>query len=85
MSPPGDRREPPADTKCPPAAQRKQAKRACCLYFGMPIGDQDKSWASHYICGSCRSNLEAWLRGERQKISAELLYHYEKHGCRMSL
>ena len=29
MSPPGDRREPPADTKCPPAAQRKQAKRAC--------------------------------------------------------
>ena len=26
---PGDRREPPADTKCPPAAQRKQAKRAC--------------------------------------------------------
>ena len=29
MSPPGDRREPPADTKCPPAAQRKQAKRDC--------------------------------------------------------
>ena len=29
MSPPGDRREPPVDTKCPPAAQRKQAKRAC--------------------------------------------------------
>ena len=26
---PGDRREPPVDTKCPPAAQRKQAKRAC--------------------------------------------------------
>ena len=29
MSPQGDRREPPADTKCPPAPQRKQAKRAC--------------------------------------------------------
>ena len=29
MSPPGDRREPPADTKCPPAPQRKQVKRAC--------------------------------------------------------
>ena len=28
MSPPGDRREPPADTKCPPAAQRKQARSA---------------------------------------------------------
>ena len=33
MSPPGDRREPPADTKCPPAAQRKQAKRACEKLF----------------------------------------------------
>ena len=33
MSPPGDRREPPADTKCPPAAQRKQAKRACIVYI----------------------------------------------------
>ena len=32
MSHPGDRREPPADTKCLPAAQRKQAKRAC-LYI----------------------------------------------------
>ena len=32
MSPPGDRREPPVDTKCPPAAQRKQAKRACKIF-----------------------------------------------------
>ena len=33
MSPPGDRREPPVDTKCPPAAQRKQAKRACIYIY----------------------------------------------------
>ena len=33
------------------------------LYFGMDIGDQDKSWAPHVICGSCRSNLEGSLRG----------------------
>ena len=31
---PGDRRETPADTKCPPAAQPKQAKRACISYNG---------------------------------------------------
>ena len=37
MSPPGDRREPPADTKCPPAAQRKQAKRACFNYFAIQL------------------------------------------------
>ena len=29
MSSPGDRREPPAETKCLPAAQLRQAKRAC--------------------------------------------------------
>ena len=33
ISPPGDRREPLADTKCPPAAQRKQAKRACIYIY----------------------------------------------------
>ncbi|XP_068201934.1 uncharacterized protein [Palaemon carinicauda] len=33
------------------------------LYFGMPMGDQDKPWAPHVICGSCRSTLEGWLRG----------------------
>ena len=32
MSPPGDRREPPAYTKCPPAAQRKQARSALVNY-----------------------------------------------------
>ena len=30
---PGDRREPLADTNCPPAAQRKQAKRACIYIY----------------------------------------------------
>ena len=32
------------------------------LYFGIDIGDQNKSWAPHVICGSGRSNLEGWLR-----------------------
>ena len=32
----------------------------------MPIGDQDKSWAPHFCCGSCRSTLEGWLRGCRK-------------------
>ena len=46
MSPPGDRREPPADTKCLQAAQRKQAKRACTDDLGIfqPIfGENNKS------------------------------------------
>lgn len=38
------------------------------LYFGMSMGDQDKPWAPHVICGSCRSNLDAWLRGARKAM-----------------
>ena len=38
------------------------------LYFGVAIGDQDKSWAPHVICGSCRVTLEAWLRGSRKAM-----------------
>ncbi|MEL7005850.1 MAG: hypothetical protein AAFN93_24440 [Bacteroidota bacterium] len=38
------------------------------LYFGISIGDQDKPWAPHVICGSCRSNLDAWLRGARKAM-----------------
>ena len=39
------------------------------LYFGKDIGDQDKPWAPHVICGSCRSNLEGWLRGSGKVMS----------------
>ena len=35
----------------------------------MDIGDQDKPWAPHVICGSCRSNLEGWLRGFEKFMS----------------
>ena len=37
-------------------------------YFGVPVGDQDKKWAPHVVCGSCRSTLEAWYRGESRKM-----------------
>ena len=34
-------------------------------YLGMKMGDQDKSWAPRFCCGSCRSTLEGWMRGSR--------------------
>ena len=33
-------------------------------YFGMTVGDQDKTWAPHVCCRSCRSTLGGWLRGK---------------------
>ena len=41
------------------------AKDAYHAYFGMPVGDQDKRWASHVICEYCRRTLENWCRGEK--------------------
>ena len=38
-------------------------------YFGVHVGDQDKKWAPHVVCGSCRSTLEAWYRGEHRKMT----------------
>ena len=35
-------------------------------YFGMKMGNQDKSWAPQFCCGSCRSTLEGWMRGSRK-------------------
>ena len=35
-------------------------------YFGMKMGDQDKSWAPHFCCGNCRFTLEGWMRGSRK-------------------
>ena len=34
----------------------------------MAVGDQDKLWAPHYSCGSCRSTLDGWLRGIQNSI-----------------
>ena len=36
-------------------------KRIFQLYFGCPLGDQDKQWAPHQICTSCSRGLRNWL------------------------
>lgn len=30
---------------------------------------QDKSWVPHIVCGSCRSTLESWYRGDKRKLN----------------
>ena len=47
----GDRRELPAGTKCPPAAQRKQAKRACIYIYIQSSSFNSKDISIYiYIC-----------------------------------
>lgn len=46
-------------------AEIKQLYR---LYFGCPLGDQDKLWAPHVICTSCSSGLRDWAKKRKQSM-----------------
>ena len=37
--------------------------------FWLDIGDQEKSWAPHFISGRPQFNLEGWLRGSERAMS----------------
>src|SRR5215813_14488332 len=43
-------------------------KKAYNLYFGCEIGDQNKNWAPHICCNSCRSRLVQWLNGKKPSM-----------------
>jgi hypothetical protein len=34
-------------------------------YFGVKLGDQDKSWAPHEVCYGCVEDLRKWSRGKK--------------------
>ena len=36
-------------------------KKMFLIYFGCPLGDQDKTWAPHKICKKCCLGLFSWL------------------------
>jgi hypothetical protein len=51
--------------------RRKVTSDLCqiyCLYFGCPLGDQDKSWAPHVICTACSSGLRDWLNKRKKSM-----------------
>jgi hypothetical protein len=50
---------------------RTNSKFSCFFkkYFGLEILNQNKPWVPHVVCGSCRSTLEACVRGEKRKMA----------------
>ena len=34
-------------------------------YFGVKLGDQDKSWAPHKVCIACMSTFSWWMKGNK--------------------
>ena len=55
-----------------PPKQRKNitdfVKKAYHAYFGIKLGDQDKSWAPHVACRSCVESLRHWTKGRRSSL-----------------
>ena len=44
--------------------ERNFIKRAYEAYFGMKLGDQDKSWTPHKECEHCIETLRFWTQGK---------------------
>ena len=43
-------------------------KKIYLAYFGVPLGDQDKSWVPHQVCTTCVETLRSWLQGKNDKL-----------------
>ncbi|GFT77789.1 uncharacterized protein TNCV_8051 [Trichonephila clavipes] len=37
-------------------------------YFGIKLGDQDKSWAPHVVCSVCVEELRQWFQGKKKSF-----------------
>ena len=40
-------------------------KNAYYAYFGVKLGDQDKTWAPHKVCISYMSTFSLWMKGKK--------------------
>ena len=45
----------------------KFVKNVYYAYFGIKLGDQDKTWATHKACSSYVASLHRWSNG-KQKV-----------------
>ena len=43
-------------------------KQAYETYFGIKLGDQDKSWAPHRVCRTCVESLRHWSKGKKRAL-----------------
>ncbi|GBM82659.1 hypothetical protein AVEN_200563-1 [Araneus ventricosus] len=49
-------------------------KKLCFAYFGVKLGDQDKSWATHIVCCICVEELKQWLSGKQKYLRFPMIW-----------
>ena len=47
-------------------------KKIYFAYFGVPLSDQDKSWAPHQVCTTCLETLRSWSQGKNAKLKFDV-------------
>jgi hypothetical protein len=50
-------------------------------YFGVKLGDQDKSWAPHKVCYVCVEDLRKWSKGKKKafRFGAPVIWREPKN------
>jgi hypothetical protein len=43
-------------------------KNVYFAYFGVKLGDQDKTWAPHKVCSICVEDLRLWSKGKKKSF-----------------
>ena len=44
-------------------------KKAYFAYFKVKLDDNDKPWALHCVCNTCKEHIRQWINGKRKYLS----------------
>src|SRR6218665_182180 len=55
----------------------KPGENVYIAYFGVTVGNQDKSWAPHRVCSSCVEGLCMWSEGKVESFRFECAFDKE--------
>jgi hypothetical protein len=45
---------------------QRNIRKVYYAYFGVKLGDQDKSWTPHKVCQVCVEGLRKWSNGKKK-------------------
>ena len=47
-------------------------RKAYFAYFKVKLVDQNKLWAPHYVCNTCKEHIWQWTNGKRKSLSVSI-------------
>ncbi|GFW13598.1 uncharacterized protein TNCV_1210641 [Trichonephila clavipes] len=59
------RRDPERERRGKDRKKTWRERKVYFAYFGIKLGDQDKSWVPHVVCSVCVEELRQWFKGQQ--------------------